>query len=495
MRSRLALLLLVLAWALPACSSRGARKDSLTILLTSDILSLDPNQDLETVTDSVLFNVFEPLVGFSENLEIRTILAESWEHPKPEQWRLHLRPNVRFHDGTALTAHAVRDALLTLRQGSQLEASDFLSQVQEITAADDLTLDIVTQAPRALLASLPTVYISKPNAKGSFPPLVGTGPYRIREWKPGDHVTLEFWPGYRGEPPDFHEVVFVPVPDPQARMARLVEGSADIVYEVPAELAARPSAGVRILRHASLTVFYLAFNMRQAPTNPFRDLRVRQAFDLALDRKWIIDRRLMGRGTVPTQPIAPLVFGYNPSLPAPTFDPARARQLLAEAGHHRGLETRLDVLDTRLPVAQLVREALGQVGVDVELKAHAKESFYNFLRTGKSDLYVLGWNCSSGESSEFYEFLLHSPTSRYGRGNYGSYSNPTIDRIAETNAAILDQRARRAMLEEAAAVVMQDLPVLPLYVEDDLYGVREDVLFSPRADSEIKLIDVRRATR
>jgi peptide/nickel transport system substrate-binding protein len=135
------------------------------------------------------------------------------------------------------------------------------------------------------------------------------------------------------------------------------------------------------------------------------------------------------------------------------------------------------------------------VGVDVELKAHAKESFYNFLRTGKSDLYVLGWNCSSGESSEFYEFLLHSPTSRYGRGNYGSYSNPTIDRIAETNAAILDQRARRAMLEEAAAVVMQDLPVLPLYVEDDLYGVREDVLFSPRADSEIKLIDVRRATR
>ncbi len=492
MRARQALLV-VLASALLACSSRDSGKDSLTILLSSDILSLDPNADVETVTDSVLFNVYEPLVGFSENLEIRTILAESWEHPKPEQWRFHLRPKVRFHDGTPLTAPLARDALLTLRQGSNLESSDFLSQVQEITAVDDLTLDIVTQTPRALLASLPFLYISKPNAQGAFPPLVGTGPYRIREWKPGDHVALEAWPGYRDGPPDFRQVAFVPTPDAQARVTKLLEGSADIVYGVPPELASRSTPKVHMVRHASLTVFFLGFNMRPAATNPYRDLRVRQAFDLALDRKWIIDRHLMGRGTIPTQPIAPLVFGYNPSLPAPRYDPARARELLAEAGFAGGLKSRLEVLDTRQSAARLVRDALKQVGVEVELNPLPKEAFYPFLRAAKSDLYFLGWNCSSGESSEFYEFLLHTPTPKYGRGNYGAYSNPAVDRIAEGNSAVLDQRARRRMLEDAAALVMKDLPVLPLYVEDDLYGVREGIEFEPRADSEIRLVDVRHA--
>lgn len=488
---------LSLALALPLASCSGGRpsKDSLTILLTGDIRGLDPNEEVETLTDSVLFNVFEPLVGLDENLEIRRMLAESWEHPRPEQWRFHLRRNVRFHDGTPLTAKLVRDALLGVQQASQLEASDFLSQVQEIVAVDDETVDLVTREPRGILANLPVVYVSKPNSNGPFPPLVGTGPYTIREWKRGEGVTLERWPGYWGTRPEFPRAVFVPLPDPRARLARLREGTADIMYDVPPDLASQEMPGIRFLRRQGVTVWYVGFNLRKRPGNPFEDLRVRKAFHLAVDRQAIAQGYLKGYGTISTQPVPPTVFGYHPGLPVPEYDPVRARELMIQAGHAKGFGVRLDVSRGRRAAADFVREALREIGVEVDVNAVAAHELYDLAKEGRSDLFLVGWNFSSGEASEFFEFCLHTPTIRYGFNNYGLYSNPTIDEIAETNAAILDPRKRRKRLEEAAAIAMEDLPVLPLYVSDDVYAVREPLLFAPRADSEIRLLDVRRAPR
>ena len=112
---------------------------------------------------------------------------------------------------------------------------------------------------------------------------------------------------------------------------------------------------------------------------------------------------------------------------------------------------------------------------------------------GKSDLFLNGWDCSTGEASEFYEFCLHTPRGQYGKGNYGGYSNPEIDTIAETNAAILDQRARRRLLQRAAVIAMDDLPVLPLWVRDDVYGVRTELTFPLRADAAVRVADVRYA--
>src|SRR5512141_2008161 len=103
---RTAALLACLAILSAACTHRSPR-DTVRVLLTGHVRSLDPNQDYETTTDSVLFNVYETLVSYDANLELRTTLAESWEHPSPERWRFHLRHGVRFHDGTPLTAQSV----------------------------------------------------------------------------------------------------------------------------------------------------------------------------------------------------------------------------------------------------------------------------------------------------------------------------------------------------------------------------------------------------
>lgn len=483
----LAVLLLVGALACARPSERP-----LTVLLVNDILSLDPNQEAESVTDSVLFNVHEPLVGLDEDLKFRMVLAESYEHPSPERWRFRLRKGVRFHDGTPLSAETVREALLGVRQGPRQEASLFLSQIRDIVVTGPDTVDLVTREPRAILASLPFLYISRKGADGTF---VGTGPYRVSQWARGKKIVLERFDEYWGGRARFRNVQFVPVATADDRLARLQRGEADIAYGLTPEQATRPTPGVSFVRRAGLSVFFLSLNVRDKPGNPYRDLRVRKALHLALDRQALLDTALEGTGAVATQPIAPLVFGFNPELPVPARDLAAARRLLAEAGHAQGFRTRLDFGLGRVRFAELLRDQLAEVGVTVELNPLPVEALYERAEGGQSEIVLAGWDCSTGVASEFFEYCLHTPRQGYGIGNYGGYSNPVIDEIAETNAAILDQRKRQAVLQRAAAVAMADLPVLPLFVEDDIYGTRPGLFFKPRADSEVRLFDVHEVDR
>lgn len=476
------------------CTGVARPSRALIVLLPSAVVSLDPNREVESVTESVLFNVYEPLVGFDEALGIRTMLAESWEHPRPEQWRFRLRPRVRFHDGTPLDAALVRDALLSLKADAGREASKYLSQVAEIVAVDERTLDLVTHEPRAILASLPVVYVTKPNAAGGVPELVGTGPYRLASGEPGGRVELESARGYWGPKPEFERVVFETVVDVEQRIARLEAGSADIAYDAPPELSGQSTGGVRFVRQPGLSLFYIGLDLGPYGPPPLRDRRVRQALHLAIDRARLVESFLHGAGQVATQPIPPAVFGYNPALGTPARDPERARALLREGGG-TGLRLRLDVSRERLAAALLVQEDLAAIGVRVEPNPLARNEVHQRAKTVGSQAFLVGWSFSSGEASEFYEFCLHTPSDRFGFTNYGRYSNPDIDAIAEGNAAVLNPPARRRLLQQAAELAMRDLPVLPLFVADDVFGVRHGIRMRARADGEIWLPNVTREGR
>jgi peptide/nickel transport system substrate-binding protein len=482
---------LVAVVPLAACVGPAQPSRPLTILLPSEIVSLDPNREVESVTESVLFNVYEPLVGFDEGLGIRTMLAESWEHPSPVQWRFRLRRGVRFHDGTPLTAALARDALLALKGNSEREAAKYLNQVDEIVAVDDRTLDLVTHEPRAILASLPVVYVTKANAVGDFPELVGTGPYRLAEGRPGGRVELAPARGYWGPAPQFERVAFETVAGVEERIARLKAGTADIAYDAPPELSGQDLAGVRVVRQPGLSLFYIGLDLSPGGPRALRDPRVRLALHLAIDRARLVESFLHGAGQIATQPVPPVVFGYNPAIGTPRHDPERARGLLRAAAP-AGLRLRLDVSAERLEAARLIQEDLGAVGVSVEPNPLARNEVHRRARSGGSEAFLVGWSFSSGEASEFYEFCLHTPSERFGFTNHGRYSNPGIDAIAEGNAAVLDPASRRRMLQLAAELAMQELPVLPLFVADDVFAVRQGIRMRARADGEIWLPNVTR---
>jgi len=479
--------------ALVVACSEAPRADRLRILLRDDISSLDPNQEFESITDSVLFNVYEPLVTFDKDLHVQPLIAEFWENPLPEQWRLHLRKNVRFHDGTLLTAGLVKDLLLKLQADKDLESSALLNNIQKIVAENDHTLSIHTRKSYSILTKLPFIYITKPARQAGT--LAGTGPYKIDKWEKGKSIRLSrnehYWQGR----PQFETVEFLSVPDADQRFQMLMEKKADIIYSVPPEMTGRKLPGIQFVRRPGLGVMYLGFNLRLKKQNPFLDLRVRKAFHLAIDRQTIIDRALYGNGAIPTQPVAPAVFGYNPELPPPACDLQMARKLLAESGYGKGLRVRLDFHFTRLHVARIIKDQLARINVEIELNALQRNSVYEIAEAGMSELFLVGWDCSSGDATEFFEFCAHTPGKNYGTGNYGCYSNFIIDQIAESTSTMISELDRRKNLNKAATIIMEELPIIPLFVEDDIYAMREGISFEPRADNEIRVQDVTYAKR
>jgi peptide/nickel transport system substrate-binding protein len=464
----------------------------LRIAISDDLPSLDPNRVVDTVSESVLFNVYEPLVGFDDKLGIRTLLAESWEHPAPERWRFRLRRGVVFHDGVPLDATLVRDALLAVQRAPDLEASEFLSQVSDIVAVDASTLDLVTREPRALLPNLPVVFVTKPNTAGGFPPSVGTGPYRIaRQSTENGEIDLERAPGYWGPSAHFDRVTFVAAEDPKTRVGLLKRGLADIVYELPPALVGELPDDAEMLRSPGVALFYAGFDLRDRPGNPLRVPAVRRALHLAADRDRIVTEAQRGMGVASGQPAPPAVFGFDPALEPPRADPQAARELLKQAGYAKGFALSIDASPDNAPAARVLAEDWRGVGVAAEVHVFKRDEVYDRAGRGQSQVFVVGWSYSSGEASEFLEYCLHTPTGRLGFNNLGAYSNPLVDAAASENPTLLDTVERQRRLQRAMRLVMDDLPVLPLYVADDVYGVRRGLRFRPRADGEIWLPDVR----
>jgi len=312
----------------------------------------------------------------------------------------------------------------------------------------------------------------------------------ITKWNKGKNVQLEAWNRYWGSKTKFPHVTFEPVSNAGERVDRLKSGTADVVYAVPPLLSMDQTKSVQFARRPGLTVYYVGFNLREVKDNPYRDIRVRQAMNLAINRKRIVDGVLLGNGAIASQPVAPFVFGYDPSLSIAKQDLEQAKQLMKEAGYEHGFKAKLDYNSARHQIAEMVQQDLKAINIELTLNGLTQSSIYNMAEAGQTDLFLIGWECGSGDASEFFEFCLHTPSQHYGLGNYGNYSNTEIDQISEGNSKIVDERQRKALLQRAAQIAMQELPVLPLVVEDDIYGMRSQIQFEPRADSEIRLIDV-----
>ncbi|MCI0416494.1 ABC transporter substrate-binding protein [bacterium] len=477
-------------FSFPACEQpTNTKDDSLTVLLWDAPQTQNPNQDYDSVTDSVLFNVFEPLVLLDKDLHLKPGLAVSWENPQPEVWRFHLRKGVHFHDGTPLTAEIVRQSFTHIKDAGY-ETSSFLRPVKDFVPVDNLTIDLITETSYVLPIKLPFLYVFVKKETGSFP-FVGTGPYRVTVWEPPNDMQLQFYENYWGGMPEFKSVQFRSVPSAIKRWQMLAHGQADIIYSIASYMAQGPVERVQVFRRTGLAVYYLGFHLRKDESNPFQDLRVRKAIAFAINKPELVRKILQGYGSVPTQPVAPIVFGYHPDIAMPHYDLRSAQKLMEEANYANGFDSRFDFSESRVREAMFVKNQLEKIRIRLALNSMPRSSVYDLVEQGKSDLFLVGWDCSSGDAGEFYEFNLHTPDGTYGMGNYGRYSNPELDSICERHNQVLSDRERKKMLHRAAEIVIQDVPVIPVFMEDDLYALKDSLVFEPRAEGQIRIFDVK----
>jgi len=486
-------LLLVILFTLTALASVGAQdSDSLVIATGTDI----ENTNIHTVTSSpsfsVLEHIYEPLFRMSEEGLLEPLLADSIEATGETTYQIKLKEGISFSDGTPFNAEAVKANLEWVLDSDNAAPFRFLlvvgGEAPQVEVIDEYTVEITTSMPFAPLPahlSHGALAMVSPAAleQGSdflATNAVGTGPYVLENWNRAEQIALSRNPDYWGEAPAIERLVFRVVPEAGARLVEIEAGTVDVAVRIPpadiARLEANPDINVEIT--PGLRTIYIFFNTK---SEPFDDPLVRQAVNYAIDKQAIVESLFEGAARVSDAPFAPAIFGYDAQEPY-SYDPDRARQLLAEAGIEEGTTVVLYHPTERYPqdalVADAVRAQLAEVGLDVELRTLEWTQYVPHVRRPleENDIQfaMLGWGTPTMDADYALYALFHS--SEFPPGFNGAFfENPEVDALLEEARSTLDAEARQAAYSEAIGIIWEQAPWLFLYSEIQVTAIRSNV--------------------
>jgi peptide/nickel transport system substrate-binding protein len=466
----------------------------LRIAIYTDPLTLDPHARNEVLTFSVLRNLYEALTAFDAGTRVGPALATSWENPDELTWIFHLRNGVTFHNGQPMTARDVVFSLNRAHSASRSNVSTYLVATERVRALDSSTVEITTARPYPiLLHKLAFVFIVPAGSPDDIRQPIGTGPYRLVSYQPGRKVQLQAFDHYWGGPPSERAVEFLPVRDQEERVRRLLAGEIDIAQDPGFENIerVRQAPGCKIGEQDSLSVSFL---LMRGDLAPFNDARVRRAVSLALDRPALVRTALHGAGAPLGQMVSRSVFGYARDLAPTRPDLAGARALLAAAGHPHGLDLDLHVREGRtLEAAAAVRQ-LSAVGLRIHLIEHPWAVLFPRLLSGNIGFYFGAWFCLSGDASDLWDAMVHSPSpaSGYGASNFNQFRSRNLDTVIEESSTTVDQLTRRSELQHLMHALMDDGSFIPLYSRSVLFGLRENVDWVVRHDGLVIASNVHR---
>lgn len=497
-RARSALALLTAALAGPSCSTPPPARDAIHIAVPYELTTLDPHAEDRLGVFAVLSNVYEPLVTTDADMKVQPCLATAWETPDPLDWVFHLRPGANFHDGRPIEAKDVVYSFQRLLRDPRLEIRNYLANVVDVTAPDRLTVHVRTERPtRILLSKVSKVLIVAEGVVGATlaGAANGTGPYRLTSWLPGKTVGLTRYDGHWGLRPAVREVEFVLGQGAEPAILGLQQGRYQLVQADSKKVVALlgGSSRYRVLRRDNIFVKFLGFDLARDVTpfcsarpNPFRDRRVRQALHIGLDRHHLV-RELWNYAVPAVEPVPRFVFGFSPDVPEPATDRERARELLRSAGLGSGFEVTMHARRIVAEAAAFVREDLASLGIRAQVKVMPDGEFFELLNARRASFWLSRFGCPSGDASDFLDAMVHSPTpdGRYGLNNYGGYRDPELDRAIEASAGLDKPNERRNALQQIVRRVTDELVIVPLYNDQDVYALESSLTWQPRSDSFI----------
>lgn len=490
-----------------------------------DLKSLDPYTLNETTANAHLGHVYEGLTSRGKNLAIGPGLAESWEVlDNARKWRFKLRKGVKFHNGEDFTA----DDVIFSADRVRAQGSNFQTRVPKgakFTKIDDHTLEIDLESPNPILiAQWDTWYIVSKKwaeANGSAAPTPaaattpshialnanGTGPFRIESHQAGVRTVFKPFPGYWGKVEhNLTEIIFTPIPNDATRVAALLAGDVDVIEPVPVQDIARvnQSDKARVMAGPELRTIFLGFDQIRDELlesnvkgkNPFKDVRVRQAFNMAIDKETIKSRVMRGLSTPSALMIAPELFAFSAAYQSPKFDPEGAKKLLADAGYPNGFEVGMDCPNDRyVNDAQICQAAVGmlaRIGVKVNLNAQPKAQYFaKVLKSGgyKTSFYLLGWTPGTFDSHNVLHDIhgCRADGSPRGESNLGGYCNKEVDALTDKILVESDTAKRNQMIKQAYDITTKEFAYVPLHQQALAWGVARDVTLTQRADNQVML--------
>jgi len=491
--------ILLVAALCAACRLRNSAPDEgVLISVPYELETLDPHLRNTASDFAINAHFYEPLVSADTQLRMRPCLAESWDNPDALTWIFQLRPSATFHDGKPLKARDVVYTFRRLMASTTLEMRARASNVADVKAIDAGQVLVRTRGPLGAFLNQISFILIVPdgfNPVGVARTENGTGPYVLKEWKAGDSIQMARFDGYWGEPPAMKRVSFSLARTAEEALTDVKSGRYQLVHCNDKRLV--PLAGgygsYDIKIRESIFAKYLSYDVSRDETpycdarpNPFKNPLVRRALNVGIDRARLVAG--LSTAAIPAgQPIPQFVFGHDPTLTVPVYDPQEARVLLRQAGYPDGFAVTLHTRQMLQQTAELIREQLAGIGVRVSVKALGDPDFFSALDRRDATFFVSRFGCVTGDASDVLEVCMHSldASGRYGTVNYGDYSNPVVDRAIEESSRAPNPEARQRRIQQIMGILVDELPWISLYFDQEVYAVDQRLSWQPRSDSYI----------
>ncbi|HEX6099337.1 MAG TPA: ABC transporter substrate-binding protein [Thermoanaerobaculia bacterium] len=464
----------------------GGDADRLVIGLKSSPTNIDPRVGQDNASGRIFDLCCRGLVRVTPEMDYAPDVATGWETPDDRTIIFKLNPNAKFQDGRPVTAQDVKWTYDTLMaEGFVSTKKSGYSSVESIEATDPQTVVFHLKEPNGGLFDNLTLGImpqgSDPNTSKTTP--ISVGPYRVTSFKTDESVELEASEHWHHGVPKIKNLTVRVIPDMTTMVLELRRGSVNleinqIPFENVDEFAKSPKH--QVVKKPGSVWQYLAFNLKD-PT--LSKLPVRQAIAHAIDRERIIRDLLRGHGVV-----ADTMFGEGhwarvTGLPTYPYDPAKAKQLLDQAGFRDpdgdGPQARFTLVfktstDTEANLrAQMIQQMLQQVGIKVDIQTSEFGTFLDDVAKGKFQLYSLSRNGIA--DPDFYYVIFHSKNIPPEGQNRGYYSNPKVDDLIAQGRATFDRNKRREIYAQIQRIVQEDLPYISLYHQINVAVMDKDL--------------------
>jgi peptide/nickel transport system substrate-binding protein len=438
----------------------------------------DPSTAPPQITPfGMLYAIHDALVRPYPGQKMGPSLAESWqESPDGKTYEFKLRPALKFHNGDPVTTEDVKFSFERYRGASAKILHEHVGQVEIV---DPLVVRFHLEAPwpdfmtfygttaSAAGIVVPKSYLMQVGDEGFKRHPIGAGPYKFVSQKPGVEVELEAYSGYWRRVPNVKTLVMKSVPEATTRALMLKTGEADISYVLdgPDADAIRHSPGMQVVASKHASIFWIEFTEQRNPKSPWHDERLRLAVNLALDRERINEAACLGF-CPPAGVIVPRVMDLALQVEAPPYDPRKAKQLLAEAGHPGGLDAGEFAAIPGFPtVTEAVVNDLNAAGIHVRLRQMERAAFYAAWQEKKLRGLFMTAVGNSGNAASRVEAFIQSK----GAYAYGGY--PDIDDLFEQQARERDPRQREALLHRIQQLTIERVMFAPVMDLRVLMGV------------------------
>jgi peptide/nickel transport system substrate-binding protein len=476
--------LVVVGTGVSARTNTASSASQIVVGQVAEPKSLDPGADTAVNDFRILVNIYDGLVRYAPgSLDVIPSLATKWTITQGGTiYTFTLRKGVKFHDGTPFNAQAVKfnfDRLLNPKApGHQTGpfplAQQYFGDIKSVTVMGANIVRFTLKAPSAALLSnlaYPTGLIVSPAAVQKFGTSfglhpVGTGAFAFSTWQASQKVVLTANSSYWQGAPRTKTLIFRPLPDPSSRVAALKSGGADLIVEVPPDdlAALAKSSQFAVQQQAGPHVWFLILNCK---SGPFKDVRMRQAANYAIDKSSIVKDVLQNTATVANGPIAK-AFGaaYDNALQGYPYNEAKARDLVKQAGYPNGVDVNFYVtesgsgmLDPKA-MAEAIQAELGQVGIRVHIQTFEWNTYLSKVNAGlegKADMAEMAWMTNDPGTLPYLTLRTASWPDK-GGFNSGYYSDPQVDKLLDAQAVATNPAKRDQLFHQMQEIVVKDAP-------------------------------------